>query len=280
MDSESHGFTNSSDAPPFAMVAHELINHPDIKGKEKWMYIYLSSKPTGWHFSIRGIITQTGDKYESVKAGLKSLESMGLLSRKRGLRKFHYTLNPMSGFSNECKINSYSNNKGKSKKEEKEKRTKRKTASSLSPQDKRLTKAQYAKARKVLDYLNKKAKRNITVLPACFIARIKEGHSIKDFCAVVDIKVAQWAPDPKMKRYLHPATLFNGEKFAQYMDEVNELRAVSCPIQKGKPDWAKTGKQPDWTKRRPTAHEVEYLPHRNETHEDWLQRMEELEDAG
>ena len=53
-------------------------------------------------------------------------------------------------------------------------------------------------------------------------ARIKEGATIDDLMSVVDLKVSQWADNPKMREYLRPATLFNAEKFNQYVAQAKD----------------------------------------------------------
>jgi len=51
-------------------------------------------------------------------------------------------------------------------------------------------------------------------------ARLSEGHSEKEIYAVIDRKVTEWQNDPKMAKYIRPATLFNAEKFNQYVGEL------------------------------------------------------------
>lgn len=72
----------------------------------------------------------------------------------------------------------------------------------------------------VLTYLNDKANRNFQTVPAntkLIAARMREGATLEQLKAVVDAKVRDWANDPKMCEYLRPATLFNAEKFGQYV---------------------------------------------------------------
>lgn len=72
----------------------------------------------------------------------------------------------------------------------------------------------------VLDHLNSKANRNYQAVPAntkLIAARMREGATVEQLKAVVDAKVREWAHDPKMREYLRPATLFNAEKFGQYV---------------------------------------------------------------
>jgi uncharacterized phage protein (TIGR02220 family) len=78
-------------------------------------------------------------------------------------------------------------------------------------------------AAQVIDYLNKQTGRNYQDVQAnrkLINARLKEGHTLNDLFSVVDRKVSQWSDDPKMAQYLRPATLFNAEKFNQYVGEL------------------------------------------------------------
>lgn len=101
------------------------------------------------------------------------------------------------------------------------------------------TKALNPQAVEILEYLNVKAKKGFKPGDAnlkFILARLAEGHTADDLKAVVDRKVAQWSEDPKMAQYIRPATLFNDEKFNQY---VGELGTPLPEIDKPKPPWSK-----------------------------------------
>jgi uncharacterized phage protein (TIGR02220 family) len=55
-------------------------------------------------------------------------------------------------------------------------------------------------------------------------ARIKEKFKLDDFKKVIDHKVSEWRDDPKMKKYIRPATLF-GDKFNGYLVEAHETKS-------------------------------------------------------
>lgn len=74
----------------------------------------------------------------------------------------------------------------------------------------------------VLEYLNSKTGRayRATVVNLGFIkARLNEGASVDDCKAVVDRQLEIWR-GTDMEQYLRPATLFNREKFNQYVGEI------------------------------------------------------------
>lgn len=80
----------------------------------------------------------------------------------------------------------------------------------------------------VIDYLNEKLgaryKASSAINKRLIDARVKEGYKLDDFKRVIDNKVASWANDTKMSKYLRPQTLF-GTKFESYLNE----RAPNVP---------------------------------------------------
>lgn len=80
---------------------------------------------------------------------------------------------------------------------------------------------------RVIEYLNQKTGKKF--LPADanlkFIkARIAEGATWETLTGVVDLKCAHWLNDPKMHEYLRPSTLFNAEKYNQYVGLIGAPR--------------------------------------------------------
>lgn len=76
-----------------------------------------------------------------------------------------------------------------------------------------------------IEYLNKKTGREYQLVEAnlkLVRARLKEGFTLDDLIDVVDLKCSQWATNPKMREYLRPATLFNAEKFNQYIAQARD----------------------------------------------------------
>lgn len=79
---------------------------------------------------------------------------------------------------------------------------------------------------KVLEFLNSKANRNYRpteVNLSLIQARLKEGYTTQDCFSVIAKKCREWMGDDKMSEYLRPATLFNREKFNQYIGEIVEV---------------------------------------------------------
>jgi uncharacterized phage protein (TIGR02220 family) len=75
-----------------------------------------------------------------------------------------------------------------------------------------------------IEYLNKKTGRDYRLVESnlkLVRARFREGFTLDDLKAVVDRKVGDWT-GTKMDEYLRPATLFNAEKFNQYIAQARD----------------------------------------------------------
>jgi uncharacterized phage protein (TIGR02220 family) len=75
-------------------------------------------------------------------------------------------------------------------------------------------------AQEVIHYLNEKAGTGFQASFSSFkpiLARLKEGATVEQCKAIIDSKVADWKNDPKYRMYLRPSTLFNSEKFSNYL---------------------------------------------------------------
>lgn len=76
----------------FTQVPNATItNNKGLSLKAKGLWLYLASKPSGWHFSAERISNENQDGRDSVRAGLQELERAGLLIRttkSNGYKKF------------------------------------------------------------------------------------------------------------------------------------------------------------------------------------------------
>ena len=79
---------------------------------------------------------------------------------------------------------------------------------------------------KIIDYLNKKTskkfKHNTKHTKELINARLKDGYSVDDFKRVVDVKCQEWL-ESDMQKYLRPSTLFNANKFEDYLNQQYEI---------------------------------------------------------
>ena len=86
-------------------------------------------------------------------------------------------------------------------------------------------------ALRVLEFLNQKTgrsyrayeglngKRKPTASLELILARLKSGATEQDMRGVIARKVREWREDPKMAKFLRPATLFNRTNYDQYVGE-------------------------------------------------------------
>lgn len=76
--------------------------------------------------------------------------------------------------------------------------------------------------KQAVEYLNSKTGKHFNPKAAGTAkpirARSREGYELDDFKRVIDVKTEGWLNDPKMSKYLRPATLF-GSKFDTYLNE-------------------------------------------------------------
>jgi uncharacterized phage protein (TIGR02220 family) len=74
----------------------------------------------------------------------------------------------------------------------------------------------------IINYLNEKTKvdykPNTHKTQEIIRERAREGFTVEDFKKVIDLKTAEWLHDPRMNKYLRPATLF-GTKFESYLNQ-------------------------------------------------------------
>ena len=81
----------------------------------------------------------------------------------------------------------------------------------------------------IIGYLNKVTGKNFKANTADtkkhITARLREGFTLEDFKAVIDIKTKQWLHDDHMKSYLRPQTLF-GTKFEGYLNEAPKKKPM------------------------------------------------------
>jgi len=79
-------------------------------------------------------------------------------------------------------------------------------------------------AKYLLAHLNKLAHRNFRPVSAnlrLIQARLAEGYTREDIEQVIARKCLEWRENPTMSQYLRPATLFNAEKFNQYIGQLD-----------------------------------------------------------
>lgn len=78
----------------------------------------------------------------------------------------------------------------------------------------------------VVNYLNdrchKRYRATSKSVQKFITARLRDGATVDEMKAVIDVKAAQWENDVKMREYLRPETLFNETKFESYRQQITE----------------------------------------------------------
>jgi len=112
-----------------------------------------------------------------------------------------------------------------------------------------------AVAFRAIAYLNYKAGRNFKVVPTStklIRARAKEGATMADFKAVIDRKCAEWLGDQNREQYLRPATLFNAEKFNNYLGQLG----APVPMANSNGQRNGAGNEANWESSRQADNEL------------------------
>ena len=75
----------------------------------------------------------------------------------------------------------------------------------------------------IIAYLNSKAgtsfKASSKATQSLISGRWRDGYTLDDFKAVIDVKCAEWLTNPKMRQYLRPKTLFAASNFEGYLQQ-------------------------------------------------------------
>lgn len=67
----------------FSIVSNSIIRDTNLSLKARGLLILMLSLPDCWQFSIKGLATLSGEGNDSIRGGIKELEEVGYLSRKR-----------------------------------------------------------------------------------------------------------------------------------------------------------------------------------------------------
>ncbi len=212
----------------FTIIPNQLINDTNLSRDARFLFVYLCSKPEDWKFYNKTIEKElccskdSRIKYsnELKKSGWMTIEQKK--NRDGSWGENQVCLNPRPIISdavpNSKKAVTDKNGSGEitphNKKDLKQinKLINNKDIVSIDLQ--------------VLNLLNEKKPSSRPFEPTAsnlksIKARIKEKFTFEDFKKVIEFKVEKWSNDPKMKKYIRPATLF-GEKFNSYLIESEE----------------------------------------------------------
>lgn len=241
----------------YTNTSNQLVRDASLTWKARGIFNYLWSQANEWQFYVSEVAQHSKDGENALQTGLQELEEHGYLKRinrhsKKG--KFDgldWILDDMGSLNRQAEntVNGEMQEKtpkkaekpsdvktaGREKRQTENRRlrnnnnkyyqykeiTNKRKNGSVKAEPKAIHK-------EVIDYLNDKIgaryKASSDVSKRLIDARVKEGYKLDDFKQVIDNKVATWARDQKMSKYLRPQTLF-GTKFESYLNE----RAPSVP---------------------------------------------------
>lgn len=235
----------------YTNTSNQLVRDESLTWKARGIFNYLWSQSNEWQFYVSEVAQHSKDGENALQTGIQELEKHGYLKRinrhsKKG--KFDgldWILDDMGSLNRQAEntVNGEIQEKTP-KKAEKPSDVKTAGREKRQTENRRLRNNnnknyQYkeisnkrkngsAKAepkaihKEVIDYLNDKIgaryKASSDVSKRLIDARVKEGYKLDDFKQVIDNKVATWAQDQKMSKYLRPQTLF-GTKFESYLNE-------------------------------------------------------------
>jgi len=236
---------------------NQLVRDDDLTWKARGIFNYLWSQANEWQFYVKEIASHSKDGEKALQSGLQELEEHGYLKRvnrhsKNGSFDGLDWILDDTGRLNRQAQNSVNGEMAKKPPKNRQntpdaKRAQRETrpAQNLPLRNNNNKNYQYKEIsntrnngsaeaepksihKDVIDYLNGKIgakyKASSAINKRLIDARVKEGYKLDDFKRVIDNKVASWANDQKMSKYLRPQTLF-GTKFESYLNE----RAPSVP---------------------------------------------------
>ena len=236
---------------------NQLVRDDDLTWKARGIFNYLWSQANEWQFYVKEIASHSKDGEKALQSGLQELEEHGYLKRvnrhsKNGSFDGLDWILDDTGRLNRQAQNSVngkmSTNPPKNRQnalDAKGAQRESRPAQNLPLSNNNSKNYQYKEIsnkrnngsadaepksihKDVIDYLNGKIgaryKASSAINKRLIDARVKEGYKLDDFKQVIDNKVASWANDTKMSKYLRPQTLF-GTKFESYLNE----RAPSVP---------------------------------------------------
>lgn len=236
---------------------NQLVRDDDLTWKARGIFNYLWSQANEWQFYVKEIASHSKDGEKALQSGLQELEEHGYLKRvNRHSKNGSFDgldwilddtgrLNRQAQNSVNGKMSANLPKNRQNAPDAKGAQRETRPAQNLPLSNNNSKNYQYKEIsnkrnngsadaepksihKDVIDYLNGKIgaryKASSAINKRLIDARVKEGYELDDFKRVIDNKVASWANDTKMSKYLRPQTLF-GTKFESYLNE----RAPTVP---------------------------------------------------
>lgn len=203
----------------YTVMDRTALNDERLSWKAKGIIAYMLSMPDDWKFYVSEISQHAKDGEDSLRTGIKELKTLGYIKRfpirdKATQKILHWETHvfekPHGEFPDVEKPDV--------EKPQVENPTLLSTDSKLST-DKPNTDIPYVE---IIEYFNKVTGKHYKPTTKSNQKLIKERWNedfrIEDFKRVIDIKYNEWKNDPKMKKFIRPQTLFNGN-FESYLNQ-------------------------------------------------------------
>lgn len=244
----------------FSVVSTEMLERTDMSWKAKGLLCYMLSRPDDWRFSERSLYARFPGGKGLTASGLKELEGLGYLDRGQAtdeggrFSKAVWTVredpsepwskNPTSGKPTSENPQLLNTDRDLILKEPN--KNLRNASHSLSGKPdggaprteesedrRRAREAAMAAVSRLNELTGSKYRPNSEATVSRVHARLREGYDTSDLVSVVELKCAEWANDPRLRRYLRPETLFGRTKFESYVNEVHQRAAAGSFLGNG-----------------------------------------------
>lgn len=213
----------------YTIMNNEALKNDRLSAKSKGLMAYMLTLPNDWTFYETELQKHFTDGRDSIRKGLRELQDAGYLVKEQTrkndgkfssadwllyetaqvadipLTENRSTEKPSSGNPPLLSTNST-------------KDLNTQNTDSIKPLSSKPDRIPY---KEIIDYLNEKAGKqfkNVDTHKKLIRARWHEGYTLDDFKQVIDIKVAEWANNADMAKFLQPSTLF-GNKFDKYLNQ-------------------------------------------------------------
>ncbi|MEB6046008.1 conserved phage C-terminal domain-containing protein [Staphylococcus pseudoxylosus] len=221
----------------FVTVHKNFIHDPNISWKAKGILLYLLSRPDDWQVYEKELEKHSLDGRDSLKNGIKELETTGYIVRTRKrddkgrLREYEYSVYeqpnqnglPNVGLSNVGKTNTGLSNVGKPVPTNNDFTNNDLTNNNNTNNDGNTMSSSSTvyPYKSIIEHLNqstgKHYKPTTRKTKDLIKARFKDGFDEQAFQTVINNKVTEWK-GTEMEKFLRPETLF-GTKFEGYLNQ-------------------------------------------------------------
>lgn len=203
----------------YTVMSNYHLRDKRMKLKTKGLLSMMLSLPDDWDYSVAGLVALVKDGKDSVQRAIRELEELGYLKRTQETNE----LGQFAGYKYDVYEVPQEENPSEVKPSEEKLLTGKQSQLNTNIS---ITKELNTNIKDIVEYLNnatgKHYKLTTDSTRKYISARLNEGCTVDEFKRVIDLKVAEWGKDKKMKKYLRPSTLFSPTNFENYLNEENE----------------------------------------------------------